>query len=69
MHARRLLETLDNRAIDRLFEEITPETISEISAMDGFDFHAVSIARLLGAKGAVNVTRAVLGARIRRLLG
>lgn len=64
LYARKLLEALDNRTIDRLFDEITPEAVQEASRMDGFDFHAASIARLLGVRGAVNAARAVLKARI-----
>lgn len=68
LDARRLLEGLENDAINRLFECVTPKIVQEISELDGFDFHAVSIARLLGARMAVRATRAVIESGVRRLL-
>ena len=45
--ARKILERIDNKTIDMIFDTITPEIISEISNKDDFDFHATSIVKLL----------------------
>ena len=66
--ARSILERVDNSTINKLFESITEKTVLEISNGDGFDFHARSIARLLGAKETLKIIRAVAGADLKRLL-
>ncbi|MDE1861735.1 MAG: NAD(P)/FAD-dependent oxidoreductase [Thaumarchaeota archaeon] len=67
--ARSILERLDNKAIEGLFDSITPDSLSEISKDGSFDFHAVSIAKLLGVKGSLKAAQAILGNELRRLLG
>ncbi len=66
--ARSFLERLDNKSINSLFESITPQVLDEISNEGSFDFHTVSIAKLLGIKGSVKAIQAVLGNELRRLL-
>jgi digeranylgeranylglycerophospholipid reductase len=66
--ARSLLERLDNKSINSLFESITPQILEEISKEGSFDFHTVSVAKLLGVKGAVKAIHAILGNELRRLL-
>ncbi|MEX0910673.1 MAG: NAD(P)/FAD-dependent oxidoreductase [Nitrosopumilaceae archaeon] len=66
--ARKLLERLDNKTIDKLFESVTPQILEEIAKEGTFDFHAVSIAKLLGVKGSVKAVQAILGSEFRRLL-
>ncbi len=67
--ARSLLERLDNKSIDELFESITPQVLNEISKDGSFDFHTTSVAKLLGVKGSVKAVQAILGNELRRLLG
>lgn len=67
--ARNVLEGLDNKAVNALFGAVTPKVIGEISGNDDFDFHASSIARLLGARGTAKAIRAVAGNRLRGVLG
>ena len=67
--ARSLLERLDNKSIDDLFESITPEVLNEISKEGSFDFHTTSVAKLLGIKGSVKAVQTILGNELRRLLG
>ena len=67
--ARDVLEGLDNKAVNALFGAVTPKVIGEISGNDDFDFHASSIARLLGARGTAKAIRAVAGNRLRGMLG
>lgn len=66
--ARRLFERMDNRAIDDLISAIPPDTIQEASTDGDFDFHSSAIAKILGAKGAARMAKALLGNEIRRLL-
>lgn len=66
--ARKLLERLDNRAIDELFSAVPPEKIEEASAGGDFDFHSAALAKILGAKSAARMAKALLGNEIRRLI-
>ena len=66
--ARRLLRRLDNDSIDKLFDQITPEIIKEISEKDDFDFHTSSIVKMLGLKNSVNVAQTIIGSEIKKLL-
>ncbi|MGB9002481.1 MAG: NAD(P)/FAD-dependent oxidoreductase [Nitrosotalea sp.] len=66
--ARSLLERLDNKSINDLFESITPQVLEDISKEGSFDFHTVSVAKLLGVKGSVKAIQAILGNELRRLL-
>lgn len=66
--ARKLFERFDNRSIDKMFESVTPEILEEISKEGTFDFHTVSLAKLLGVKGSVKTVQAILGSEFRRLL-
>jgi digeranylgeranylglycerophospholipid reductase len=66
--ARRLLERLDNEAIDELFSTITQVETKQLSKTGDFDFHSSALAKMLGAKGAAKIIKTVLGNEIRRLL-
>ncbi len=68
MLARSLLERLDNKSIDGLFDSITPDVLNEISKEGSFDFHTISVAKLLGVKGSVKVVQSILGNELRRLM-
>ena len=67
--ARKMLERLDNKSIDKLFDSITPEIISDMSDNDDFDFHTSAIIKMLGLKGSLKVAQTIFGAEIRKLLG
>ncbi|HKU49309.1 MAG TPA: NAD(P)/FAD-dependent oxidoreductase [Nitrososphaera sp.] len=66
--ARRLLERLDNKAIDELFAAVPSEKIEEAAATGDFDFHSAALAKILGAKAAAKMAKAILGNEIRRLI-
>jgi digeranylgeranylglycerophospholipid reductase len=66
--ARRLFERMDNRAIDDLINAIPPEVLQEASTDGDFDFHSSAVAKILGAKGAAKMAKALFGNEIRRLL-
>ncbi len=66
--ARRLLERMDNKAIDTLIAAVPVEIVQEASVKGDFDFHSTALARILGAKGAARMAKALLGNEIRRLI-
>jgi digeranylgeranylglycerophospholipid reductase len=66
--ARRLLERMDNKAIDDLITAIPTESIQEASIDGDFDFHSTALAKILGAKGAARMAKALLGNELRRLI-
>jgi digeranylgeranylglycerophospholipid reductase len=66
--ARRLLERMDNKAIDDLITSIPKEIVQEASIDGDFDFHSTALAKILGAKGAAKMAKALLGNEIRRLI-
>ena len=66
--ARKILERVDNKTIDMIFDTITPEIISEISNKDDFDFHATSIVKLLGMRKSLSAAQNIMSAEIKRLL-
>jgi hypothetical protein len=66
--ARRLLERMDNKAIDDLITTIPTESVQEASIDGDFDFHSTALAKILGAKGAARMAKALLGNELRRLI-
>ncbi|HEY7508575.1 MAG TPA: NAD(P)/FAD-dependent oxidoreductase [Nitrososphaera sp.] len=66
--ARRLLERLDNKALDELFSVIPKDKLDEASATGDFDFHAAALSKILGVKSAAKMAKALLGNEIRRLV-
>ncbi len=66
--ARRLLERMDNKAIDDLISAIPTELVQEASIKGDFDFHSTAIAKILGTKGAARIAKVLLGNEIRRLI-
>lgn len=64
---RRLLERLDNRAIDELFSAVPPEKLQEASSTGDFDFHTAALSKVLSVKSAARMAKALLGNEIRRL--
>lgn len=65
--ARKVLERMDNKTINALFDSITPEIIRDISQRDDFDFHTVSIIKLLGLKTSIKTAQMLIGEEIKKL--
>jgi digeranylgeranylglycerophospholipid reductase len=65
---RKLLERLDNKAIDELFSTISGTDLQDVSKTGDFDFHSTALSRVLDTKGAAKIMKAVFGNEIRRLL-
>ncbi len=66
--ARKILERLDNDAINKLFDSVTPEVLKEISNKDDFDFHTSSIIKLLGVKGSFKAAQIIMANEMKNLL-
>ena len=66
--ARKILEKVDNKTIDMIFDTITPKIISEISNKDDFDFHATSIVKLLGMRKSLSAAQNIMSAEVKRFL-
>ncbi len=66
--ARKILEKVDNKTVDMIFDTITPEITSEISNKDDFDFHATSIVKLLGMRKSLSAAQNIMSTEIKRLL-
>jgi len=66
--ARRLLERLDNKALDDLFSAIPKDKLEDVSSTGDFDFHAAALAKVLDVKSAGKMAKALLGNEIRRLV-
>ncbi|KAG0511643.1 MAG: Digeranylgeranylglycerophospholipid reductase [Nitrosopumilales archaeon] len=66
--ARKILERIDNKTIDKLFETITPQIVKDISEKDDFDFHAGSLVKLLGLRKSLKVAQTILGGEIKNIL-
>jgi len=66
--ARKILEKVDNKTIDMIFDTITPEIVHEISSKDDFDFHATSIVKLLGMRKSLGIAQNIMSMEIKRLL-
>jgi digeranylgeranylglycerophospholipid reductase len=65
---RKLLERLDNKAIDELFSTISGKDLQDVSKTGDFDFHSTALSKVLDTKGAAKIMKAVFGNEIRRLL-
>ena len=66
--ARKMLERIDNKTINKIFESIRPEIIEEISEKEDFDFHTSSILKILGVKGSLKTAQLLLAGEIKKLL-
>ena len=65
---RKLLNRMDNKAVDKILLSVNQETIDNISQSDDFDFHTSSILKILGFKGSIKTAQAFIGQEIRNIL-
>ena len=68
LFVRKVLERIENKTVNKIFENISPQIIKEISETEDFDFHTSSIIKLLGVKGSLKTAQAILGGEIKKLL-
>jgi digeranylgeranylglycerophospholipid reductase len=64
---RKLLERLDNKAIDELFSTLSEGEMEVASKIGDFDFHSTAISKILGTRSGSKIIKTVLGNEIRRL--
>jgi flavin-dependent dehydrogenase len=65
--ARRMLERLDNKALDEIVSAVPAAKLEEASRTGDFDFHTAAITKILSSKVAVNFAKVLLKNEIRRL--
>jgi digeranylgeranylglycerophospholipid reductase len=63
---RKFLERLDNTALDLIFSNIDSEAMDTISRTGDFDFHSVSIRKILSITG-MKIFKTMAGNEYRRL--
>ena len=68
IRARKVLERIDNKTINKLFETVTPEILEEISEKDDFDFHTGSIMKLLGIKTSIKAAQTLIEGELKKIL-
>ena len=64
---RKLLERLDNKAIDQLFSTLSEGEIDVESKIADFDFHSTAISKILDTRHGSKIIKTVMGNEIRRL--
>jgi digeranylgeranylglycerophospholipid reductase len=64
---RKLLERLDNKALDMIFSNIRSSDIDRVSESGDFDFHAISVRKIMGITG-LKIFKTMLDNEARRLL-
>ena len=65
--ARKVLERLNNDAINKLYESITPEIIKDVEKSD-FDFHVGAIVRLLGVRNSAKAAQVMIDEELKKIL-
>ena len=65
--ARKVLERLDNKALDEIIDSLTEHKLREIIESTDFDYHSNVLSLLLGSGVGVKLTRALLGNEFRKI--
>jgi flavin-dependent dehydrogenase len=65
---RKVLERLDNRAIDKIFSTISQGEIDDISKIGDFDFHSTALSRILHSTISLKIAKTIFDNEIRRLI-
>ena len=65
---RKVLERMENKTINKLFDSITPEILKEISEKDDFDFHNGSILKLAGVKFSIKTAQTIIEGELKKML-
>lgn len=67
LSARRALEGMGNRTVERAFSSVRPGALRRMSESGDFDFHAGSLVSLLGVRGSLASAASALSDRLRAL--
>jgi geranylgeranyl reductase family protein len=65
---RKVVERLDNRAIDALFSMVTRSEIKDIASTVDFDFHSTALLKILLGRNRSKIIKTILGNEMRRFL-
>ena len=65
--ARKVLERLDNKALDEIINSLTEHKIREIIESTDFDYHSNVLSLILGSGVGVKLTRTLLGNEFRKI--
>ena len=65
---RRILERLDNKALDKIFSEISKNTLEKISSTGDFDFHSFALKRFMNTRMTINLMRTLMGNEYRKIV-
>ncbi|MBV9178030.1 MAG: NAD(P)/FAD-dependent oxidoreductase [Nitrososphaeraceae archaeon] len=65
---RKVLERLDNRAIDKILSTISQGEIDDISKTGDFDFHSTALSRILHSTISLKIAKTIFDNEIRRLI-
>ncbi len=65
---RRILERLDNRALDKIFSDISKNTLEKISSTGDFDFHSFALKRFLNSRMTINLVHTLMGNEYRKIV-
>jgi digeranylgeranylglycerophospholipid reductase len=69
LHARRLFEKMNNKQIDGFFRIIvSSEILRNVSLEGDFDFHSISLARILGFRSILQIAKVLSGKELRSIL-
>ncbi|MGA8085050.1 MAG: dehydrogenase, partial [Candidatus Nitrosopolaris sp.] len=66
--ARRILERVDNKALDELFHSVSESRLREICRIGEFDFHTAALTKIFASRQGIKIMKSILGNEIRRLL-
>ncbi|HSA75134.1 MAG TPA: dehydrogenase, partial [Candidatus Nitrosocosmicus sp.] len=64
----RILERLDNKSLDKIFSEISSNTVDIISNKGDFDFHSLSLKQFLNTKTTLNLLSSFMGNEYRKII-
>ena len=65
---RKLLERLDNKALDKIFSNIPKNTIEQISSTGDFDFHSFALKHFMNTQMSLNLIHALVGNEYRKIV-
>ena len=65
---RKVLERLDNKAIDKLISTISKGDIDDLSKTGDFDFHSTAVSKILNSTMGVKIAKTIFDNEIRRLI-
>lgn len=69
LFARKILERLDNRALDDIFRSLRSNKLHETIRATDFDFHSNALSLILSSNVAIGLTKGLVGNEFRKIFG